>query len=73
MAPQGFGQRVRYYADILNPLFWDNGFYVADRFFEYVCTLVRAAGMQDAGWDPYYESQAVLDDLKNLADLALPD
>jgi hypothetical protein len=73
LKPNGFNQRVRHFAEVLNPLFWDDKFYVADTFFEYVCTLVRAGGVQSAGWDPYYESQAVLDDLKALADLEFPE
>jgi hypothetical protein len=68
-----FNETVRHFARILNPLFWDDKFYAADVFFEYVCTLVRAGGVQSAGWDPYYESEAVLDDLKALADLEFPE
>lgn len=44
----------------------------SDKLFEFVCTLVRAAGMQGPEWDPFYESEAVLDDLTNLAKLELP-
>jgi hypothetical protein len=72
MEPKQFSQLVRCYAEILNPLFWSEDFLRSDRLFEYVCTLVRAGGVQDAGWDSYHESQAILDDLKNLADLELP-
>jgi hypothetical protein len=43
-----------------------------ERFFELVCTLVRAGGVYSAGWDPWLESKAVLDDLNNLAKLRLP-
>jgi hypothetical protein len=43
-----------------------------ERFFELVCTLVRAGGVYSAGWDPWLESKAVLDDLNNLAKLPLP-
>lgn len=67
-----FRQRIRYYADILNPLFWHDSFYNADVLFEYVCTLVRAGGIQDAGWDAFEESEAVLQDLKGLGELELP-
>src|SRR4029077_19547290 len=70
--PEGFDKRTRHYAEIVNPLFWDDKFYNADTLFEFVCTLVRAGGMQDAGWDAYDESQATLDDLRNLSDLELP-
>ncbi len=44
----------------------------ADRLFELVCALVRSGGVQGPGWDPWYESQAVIDDLQNLAGLELP-
>src|SRR3989442_299337 len=70
--PNDFHKRVRRYADTLNPLFWHDSFYQASVLFEYVCTLVRAGGMQDEGWDAYLESQAMLDDLKKLADMELP-
>jgi hypothetical protein len=64
--------RIRHYADILNPLFWDDSFNRVDRMFEVVCTLVRANGMRDTGWDSYYESLAFLEDLKNLQSMPLP-
>lgn len=70
--PQGFRERVRHFAEILNPLFWHDSFYDANVLFEYVCTLVRTGGMQDGGWDAYLESQATLADLKRLADMELP-
>lgn len=64
--------RMRHYADILNPLFWDDAFNRVDLTFEVVCTLVRANGMRDTGWDSYYESLALLEDLKNLQLIDLP-
>src|SRR4029077_790221 len=70
--PTDFNSRIRHYADILNPLFWHDSFHIANVLFEYVCTLVRAGGMQDEGWDAYLESQAMLGDLKKLADMELP-
>jgi hypothetical protein len=30
---------------------------------EYVCTLIRAGGLQDAGWDPLEESRAFVNDI----------
>ena len=63
---------MRHYADILNPLFWDDAFNRVDLTFEVVCTLVRANGMRDTGWDSYYESLALLEDLKNLQLIDLP-
>jgi hypothetical protein len=70
--PSDFNIRVRHYADILNPLFWHDSFHIATVLFEYACTLVRVGGMQDEGWDAYLESQAMLGDLKKLADMELP-
>jgi hypothetical protein len=68
-----FNTRVRHYAEILNPLFDPTPYNRnTDRLFEFVCVLVRASGMQDAGWDPWYESQAILNDLLGLARLDLP-
>jgi hypothetical protein len=64
--------RTRHYADILNSLFWDDAFNRIDLMFELVCTLVRANGMRDTGWDSYYESLAFLEDLKNLQLIDLP-
>ena len=64
--------RVRHYAEILNPLFDTALFMTLDRLFEFVCALVRPAGIQGPEWDPWYESQAMLEDLNNLAELDLP-
>jgi hypothetical protein len=30
--------------------------------FDAVCTLLRVAGLEDAGWDPFEESQAAMKD-----------
>lgn len=67
-----FNQQVRHYAEILNPLFDACFFNTTDSLFEFVCTLVRSSGIQDSDWDPWYESQATLDDLRNLSSLELP-
>jgi hypothetical protein len=67
-----FNDRVRCYAEILNPLFDATEDMRVDRLFEFVCVLVRAAGIQDAEWDPWHESQAMLRDLGNLAKIQLP-
>jgi len=64
--------RVRHYADILNPLFDMSRLMRTDRMFEFVCALVRTWGLQGPEWDAWHESQAMLDDLRNLADLELP-
>jgi hypothetical protein len=70
--PNTSGPRIRHYADILNPLFWHDDFYQVDRLFEWGCTLVRAAGLKDTGWDSYNESLALLEDLTNLQEMDLP-
>jgi hypothetical protein len=44
-----------------------------DRMFEWACTLVRAAGLKDTGWDSYTESLALLTDLTNLMHIDLPN
>ena len=67
-----FSNRVRHYAEILNPLFDTALFMTSDKLFEFVCVLVRPAGIQGPEWDPWYESQAMLGDLSNLAELDLP-
>lgn len=64
--------RIPYYANILNPLFWHKDFNRVDRMFEWVCTLVRAAGLKDIGWDSYNESLELLADLTHLQEIALP-
>jgi hypothetical protein len=64
--------RIRHYADILNPLFWNNDFNRVDRMFEWACTMLRVTGMKDTGWDSYTESIALLDDLTQLMGLELP-
>jgi hypothetical protein len=64
--------RIRHYADILNPLFWHDEFNRVDRLFELVCTLVRASGIKDTGWDSHLESINLLDDLGHLCQIELP-
>jgi len=67
-----FSARIRHYADILNPLFDPKPHMNTNRLFEFVCVLVRSSGIQDAGWDPWHESQAIPNDLLALATLELP-
>jgi hypothetical protein len=64
--------RMRHYADILNPLFWQDDFNEVHRVFEWACTMIRATGMRDTGWDSYTESIALLSDLTQLMNLELP-
>jgi hypothetical protein len=63
---------MRHYADILNPLFWNEEFNRVDRMFEWACTMVRVTGMKDTGWDSYTESIALLEDFTQLMGLELP-
>lgn len=62
----------RHYAEILSPLFWHDDFNEVGRLFELVCTLVRAAGLKDTGWDSHVESIELLRDLEYLGQLDLP-
>jgi hypothetical protein len=71
--PEPAKSRTRHFADILNPLFWHDDFYKMDRMFEWACTLVRAAGVKDTGWDSYTESLALLTDLTHLMHIDLPN
>jgi hypothetical protein len=64
--------RVQRYADILNPLFWNEEFNRVDRMFEWACAMVRVTGMKDTGWDSYTESIALLEDFTQLMGLELP-
>jgi hypothetical protein len=64
--------RIRHYANTLNPLFWHDEFNRVDRLFELVCTLVRASGIKDTGWDSHLESINLLDDLGHLCQIELP-
>jgi hypothetical protein len=65
---------IRHFADILNPLFWNDDFNKVHRMFEWACTMIRATGMEDAGWNSYIESQELLADFTALMALELsPD
>jgi hypothetical protein len=64
--------RMRHFADILNPLFWNDDFNKVHRMFEWACAMVRVTGMKDTGWDSYIESQELLQDITNLMALELP-
>jgi hypothetical protein len=70
-ATPGVG-KMRHYADILNPLFWNDDFNEVHRMFEWACMMVRVTGMKDAGWDSYIESQELLQDISNLMAIQLP-
>lgn len=65
-------ERQKYYADILNDLFDPTPHMNSIRIFEFVCSLVRAGGLELGGFDPWYESRAIIDDMHNLSQLDLP-
>ncbi len=65
-------KRISRYAEILNPLFWDNQFYDVNRMFEWACTMIGATGIKDTGWDSYVESIALLEDFTHLMAMELP-
>jgi len=64
--------RLRHYAEILNPLFWNDSFNKMNLLFECACSLVRASGMKDTGWESYNESLSFLDDMRRLGEIDLP-
>jgi hypothetical protein len=66
------GARIKHYAEILNPLFWDNAYNNTERVFEWACAVIRVSGIKDAGWDSYDESIALLQDFTHLMSLDLP-
>jgi hypothetical protein len=67
-----FANRQRHYALVLNNLFDPTPHMESHRLFEFVCALVRAGGLELGGLDPWYESKAIIDDMRNLALLDLP-
>ena len=64
--------RQKHYAHLLNDLFDPTPHMNTIRIFEFVCALVRAGGLELGGFDPWYESQAIIDDTRNLSQLDLP-
>ena len=66
------GDRQRHYASVLNGLFDPTPHMESHRLFEFVCTLVRAGGLELLPLDPWYESKAIIDDIRNLSLLDLP-
>ena len=64
--------RQKHYAAVLNDLFDPTPHMNTIRIFEFVCTLVRAGGLELGGFDPWYESKAIIDDMRNLSQLSLP-
>lgn len=65
--------KVRPYADILVPLFWDRKYDTnIDALFDMACAMLRATGIRDTGWDSYTESIAFLDDFTALMQIDMP-
>jgi len=65
--------RQKHYAKVLNDLFDPTPHMNSIRIFEFVCALVRAGGLELGGFDPWYESKAIIDDIRNLSQLTLSE
>jgi hypothetical protein len=65
--------RQKHYANVLNDLFDPTPHMNSIRIFEFVCALVRAGGLELGGFDPWYESKAIIDDIRNLSQLPLSE
>ncbi|KRA61515.1 hypothetical protein ASD79_05185 [Caulobacter sp. Root655] len=63
--------RARYQA-VMAPLFFPERPAEPD-IIQLFASLLRVVGMEDAGWDPYMESRAVLEDLNRLMQIPLPE
>jgi hypothetical protein len=59
------------YVDILAPLFFPDDS-ISNDIVNYFASLLRIAGMEDKGWDPYFESRAMLGDLQAIIEINLP-
>jgi hypothetical protein len=70
--PADAPNKIRRYADISNPLFWNKEFNRVGRMFESACTMARVTGMKDTDWDSYTESIALLEDFTTLREVDLP-
>jgi hypothetical protein len=66
-------QRQAHYVNVLNDLFDPTPHMNSIRIFEFVCALVRAGGLELGGFDPWYESRSIIDDMRNLSQLDLPN
>ena len=66
-------ERQEHYANALNDLFDPAPHMNTVRIFEFVCALVRAGGLELGGFDPWYESRAIIDDMRNLSQIPLPN
>src|ERR1700739_4852049 len=62
----------KHYAAVLNDLRAPRPIMNTIRIFEFVCTLVRAGGLELGGFDPWYESKAIIDDKRSLCERDLP-
>ncbi len=73
MDPQDLIEELRSrYTPLLAPLFFPED-PISHDIVRYFASLLRIAGMEDEGWDPYMESRAVLDDLYALMQIDLPE
>jgi hypothetical protein len=64
--------RRSHYVAILDDLFDPTPFMTSERLLEFICALVRTGGLELGGIDPWYESQAFVDDVRNLSAMDLP-
>ena len=60
------------YIDCLKPIFLPED-PVSNNIVNYFASLLRIAGMEDRGWDPFLESRAILEDLNAIMQTDLPD
>lgn len=60
------------YVELLRPLFLPDD-PVSNDIIRYFASLLRVAGMEDRGWDPYAESRAVLSDINGFFNVDLPE
>ncbi len=67
-----FEAKRKQYIDTLKPLFLPDD-PVSNDIVNYFASLLRVFGMEDAGWDPYAESRATVEDLTSLLEVGLQE
>lgn len=70
-SPDPFAQKRDHYMERLKPVFLPAD-PISNDIIRYFASLLRVLGMEDAGWDPYAESRAVLNDINGLFKVELP-
>ena len=71
-ADEAFNAKRDAYVEILKPVFLPAD-PVSNDIIKYFASLLRVLGMEDAGWDPYAESRALLNDINGLFSVDLPE